>query len=76
MRIIFMGKKPAASVALEYLLENGIEVPVVVAYPHKQYTFWAPKLCETAKKHGIPVISDRELYTLIKKKMMGITHFL
>ena len=66
LKIIFMGRKPAASVALRRLVDRGVEVVAVVAPLHPEQpvdsTFWRPLLRNTAKELGIPVVTDEKLY--------------
>ncbi|MFA6034204.1 MAG: methionyl-tRNA formyltransferase, partial [Myxococcota bacterium] len=61
LKIIFMGRKPAASVALRRLVDRGVEVVAVVAPLHPEQpvdsTFWRPLLRNTAKELGIPVVT-------------------
>lgn len=66
MRVIFLGRKPAASAALESLVRRGAEVVAVVApmeadpAPH-----WRPLLQDTAAQLGLPVVRDEELYAAL-----------
>lgn len=58
-----MGRKPGAAKALVYLLSKGISVPVVVAQKDEAY---GNSLYKTAVEHNIKIMSDRELYEMIK----------
>jgi len=62
MRVIYMGRKPAASDGLKYLIKKDIDVAVVVAPPENQPCFWQGRLIDTALQFGIPVATDDELY--------------
>jgi methionyl-tRNA formyltransferase len=66
MKVLFMGRKPAASTALRHLVDVGIEVVAVVAPLHPSEsataTFWRPLLRDTAQELGIPVVDDRTIY--------------
>lgn len=62
MRVLFMGRKPAASVALRHMVDRGWDVVAVVAPQHpaesSTETYWRPLLRDTARELGIPVVSD------------------
>lgn len=58
--VIFLGKKPWASKALEFLVQNGIHVRLVVTPKHELYRV---TLGKTAKKYKIPVLfGDENFY--------------
>lgn len=64
--IIFMGKKATAVKALEYLLERGLNVKLVVAMPDEGFE---NNLANAALRHGIPLCTDpKEIYSLIEKR--------
>lgn len=61
--VIFMGKKPLAVKALEYLLQKGINVKFVVALANEPFE---NNLANAAIIHGIPLCTDpKEIYKLI-----------
>ncbi len=63
MKVIFMGKnKESSCMALEYLLENNIEVVYAIVPENKS------EIGEICKKNNIEIIKDTELYELIKMK--------
>lgn len=60
-----MGRKPGASRVLEYMLERGITIKLVVAPENDSYPV---KLKDTARLHNIPVFfDDKKVYELIAK---------
>ena len=70
MRAIFLGRKPAASVALRSLIDFGIDVAAVVAPDPAQESpralFWRPLLRTTAEDLGLPVVTPAELMAAAK----------
>src|SRR3989344_1879033 len=61
--VIFMGKKPLAVSAFEYLLQRGINVKLVVAMVDEPFE---NNLANAALSHGIPLYTDpKEIYELI-----------
>lgn len=70
MKVLFLGRKPAASEALRHLVDTGAEVVAVVApQPPTETateTFWRPLLRETAHELGIPILQDQEVYRAIE----------
>jgi methionyl-tRNA formyltransferase len=65
VRVVFMGKcKRSAASALDWLVESGCEVPAVVAAAPDQYTRAEQRLDLVAKRYGIPLVSDEDLYRL------------
>jgi methionyl-tRNA formyltransferase len=67
MRIVYMGKdKPSTVAGLKYLIQKGIEVPVVVAPLREQSVFGGPTLADTAHAFGIPTATDEELYYCLR----------
>lgn len=69
MKAIFMGRKPAASAALRFLVERGVQVVAVVAPLDAgrsgEMLFWHPQLCRTAQELGLTVVSDQDLYAAL-----------
>ncbi|MFC1994387.1 formyltransferase family protein [Chloroflexota bacterium] len=68
MRVIYMGRKPAASEGLKYLVEKGVDVAVVTAPLANQLVYWKEKLTDTAHQYGIPTATDSELYYYLSKE--------
>ena len=70
MKVLFMGRKPAASAALRHLVDVGLEVAAVVAPLHPSEsltaTFWRPLLRDTASELRIPVVDDLAVYEALK----------
>jgi methionyl-tRNA formyltransferase len=68
MRVVFMGKcKRSAVGALDWLVEQGIEVVAVVAGPPDRFTVDSQRLDLAAERHGLPLVSDDELYAAIER---------
>lgn len=65
MKVIYMGRKPAASKALKHLIGKGIDVVVVVAPPKCQKVYWDNRLIDVAESYGIPTATDDDLYNYI-----------
>lgn len=60
--VILMGSKPGSVVALETMLSRGWEVRHVVVSRAMQHPWVSgPTLEETAKRHGLDVVSQKEL---------------
>ena len=70
MRVVYMGRKPAASEGLRYLIEKGIDVVVVVAPPKYQKVYWKDRLIDTAEYYGIPTATDEDLYNYISRGLV------
>jgi len=66
MRVILMGRKPAAAEGLRYLIDKGIEVVVVVAPPKDVVPHWSPRLVDVAEQYGVPTASDADLYAQLR----------
>lgn len=65
MRAIYMGKdKRSALGGLDHLLAQGVEVVAVVA-PNSEAAAEGDSLAESARRHGIPLRTDEELYRMI-----------
>jgi methionyl-tRNA formyltransferase len=67
MNILFMGRKPIASIALRYLVEQELNVQAVVAplpeEVNNETLYWRPLLRDTARELGIPVVTDESVYS-------------
>jgi methionyl-tRNA formyltransferase len=63
MRVVFMGKSKRSAVrALDRLVERGVEVPAVVA-PHPDPALHeSQRLDLAARRHGLPLVSEADLY--------------
>ncbi len=66
LKIIFLGRKPNASKALDFLIKKGNLVKAVVA-PGDDL------LANTAKKFQTPVLEEEQLYSLIGTKDLLVT---
>ena len=51
--------------AVEFMLENGIEVAAIVTPPKSEPEILATRLVDTADKYDIPIVTDTDLYELI-----------
>lgn len=61
-----MGKcKRSAARALDWLVEQGCEVAAVVSAPPDQHTVESQRLDLVARRHGLPLVSDDDLYAAI-----------
>jgi methionyl-tRNA formyltransferase len=73
MRLLFLGRKPAASDALRLIIDRGHEVVAVVAPfpgdPILDRFAFPPYLHETAKSFGIPVLRDEDIYRAINEEI-------
>jgi methionyl-tRNA formyltransferase len=66
MKAIFMGKcKRSAALALDWLVEQGCEVPAVVAAPPDAFTRPEQRLDLVAERHGLALVSDDDLYAAL-----------
>lgn len=74
MRIIFLGRRPHACEALDWLLTEGHEVVRVVAPSgvDGEREYWSPSLRESAARTGLSLSSDVELYREIASGALGI----
>ncbi len=70
MRVIFMGRKPVACKCLEYLIEKGIDVVVVVSSCKNQMEVREERLDALANRYGIPVTTESRLYNAIERKVV------
>jgi methionyl-tRNA formyltransferase len=65
MRAVFMGKnKRSAALALDWLAGEGCEVAAVVAAEPDRLTCPEQRLDLVAERHGLPLVSEEELYGL------------
>jgi methionyl-tRNA formyltransferase len=63
MRVVFMGKSKRSTVqALDLLVERGTEVAAVVAPEPDRFTRDPQRLDLAARRHGLPLVSDDDLY--------------
>jgi methionyl-tRNA formyltransferase len=66
MKAVFMGKcKRSAALALEWLVGQGCEVAAVVASEPDRFTVDEQRLDLVAERHGLPLVTDDELYAAI-----------
>jgi methionyl-tRNA formyltransferase len=67
-----MGKcKRSATRALDWLVERGCEVPAVVAAEPDAHTTPEQRLDLAAQRHGLPLLSDEELYEAAGRGDLG-----
>jgi methionyl-tRNA formyltransferase len=63
MRVVFMAKsKRSAARALAWLVEQGCEVPAVVASEPDEWTLDEQRVDLVARERGLPLMSEAELY--------------
>ena len=63
MRAVFMGKsKRSAARALDWLVDQGVEVVAVVAREPNRFTRDEQRVDLVAERHGLPLVEDTELY--------------
>jgi methionyl-tRNA formyltransferase len=63
MRAVFMAKcKRSAARALEWLVEAGCDVPAVVASEPDRWTQDEQRVDLVADRHGLPLVTEEELY--------------
>jgi methionyl-tRNA formyltransferase len=65
MRVIFLGRKPEAIQALDFLLERGWEVPCLVCPQKTEGLWWRPTLLEAAADREIPVVTQEALSNVL-----------
>jgi methionyl-tRNA formyltransferase len=66
VKAVFMGKcKRSAACALDWLVEQGCEVPAVVAAPPDAFTRPEQRLDLVAERHGLPLVNDDDLYAAL-----------
>jgi methionyl-tRNA formyltransferase len=63
MKAVFMGKcKRSAARALDWLVEQGCELAAVVASEPDRFTVEEQRLDLVAERHGLPLVTDDDLY--------------
>jgi methionyl-tRNA formyltransferase len=63
MRVVFMGKSKRSAVrALDLVVERGAEVVAVVAPEPDRWTREAQRLDLAARRHGLPLVAEEDLY--------------
>jgi methionyl-tRNA formyltransferase len=63
VRVVFMGKSKRSAVrALDLLVERGAEVVAVVAPEPDRWTREPQRLDLAARRHGLPLVTDEDLY--------------
>jgi methionyl-tRNA formyltransferase len=63
MRVVFMGKSKRSAVrALDWLVERGVELPAVVAPEPEPDLHDSQRLDLAAQRHGLPLVTEAELY--------------
>jgi methionyl-tRNA formyltransferase len=63
MRVVFMGKSKRSAVrALDWLVERGVELPAVVAPEPEPDLHDSQRLDLAARRHGLPLVTEAELY--------------
>ena len=63
MRVVFMGKcKRSAARALDWLVEQGVDVAAVVAAPPDRFTHTEQRLDLVAERHGLALVDEPDLY--------------
>jgi methionyl-tRNA formyltransferase len=63
VKVVFMGKSKRSAVrALDLLVERGAEVVAVVAPEPDRFTREPQRLDLAAQRHGLPLVSDDDLY--------------
>jgi methionyl-tRNA formyltransferase len=66
VKVVFMGKcKRSAARALDWLVERGAEVAAVVASEPDDLTVESQRLDLVAERHGLPLVTDDDLYAAI-----------
>lgn len=64
MRVVFMGKSKRSAVrALDWLVEQGVEVPAVVAPGPEPELHESQRLDLAAQRHGLTLMTEDELYS-------------
>jgi len=65
MRVIFLGRKPEAIQALDFLLDRGWEVPCLICPRKTDDLWWHPTLLEAAARRGIPAVTQEALLKVL-----------
>jgi methionyl-tRNA formyltransferase len=77
MRVVFLGKsKRSAVLALDWLAEHGVEVPAVVAPGPDPALHDSQRLDLAARRHGLPLVSEDELYEQPPADVDAVVSFL
>jgi len=72
MRVVFMAKsKRSAARALAWLVDNGCEVPAVVASEPDEWTADEQRVDLVAAEHGIPLLGESDLYGAAERGALG-----
>jgi methionyl-tRNA formyltransferase len=67
VKVVFMGKHKRSAVrALELLVDRGCDVAAVVLPEPDPYTADAQRVDVVAERHGIPLVSDDDLYASLE----------
>lgn len=66
LRVLLMGRKPAAAAALQYLLERGHQVTLIVS-SEDALSQGLPPLEAAAARHGVPVWRDPQVYEALTR---------
>lgn len=67
MKVVYMGRKPASSKGLEYLIKKGVDVAVVVCPKKSKNVHWSQRLVDTAQHYNIPTATDDQLYNWLDR---------
>jgi methionyl-tRNA formyltransferase len=77
MRVVFMGKSKRSAVrALDLLVERGAEVVAVVAPEPDRFAREPQRLDLAARRHGLPLVSDDDLYAQPPEDLDLVVSFL
>jgi methionyl-tRNA formyltransferase len=77
VRVVFMGKsKRSAVLALDWLVERGVEVPAVVAPEPDETLHEQQRLDLAARRHGLALVSEEELYADPPAEVDAVVSFL
>jgi methionyl-tRNA formyltransferase len=77
VRVVFMGKsKRSAVLALDWLVERGVEVPAVVAPEPDETLHELQRLDLAARRHGLALVSEEELYADPPAEVDAVVSFL
>jgi methionyl-tRNA formyltransferase len=77
MRAVFMGKcKRSAALALEWLVDQGVEVAAVVASNPDPWTREEQRLDLAAERRGLPLVGDEELHAAPPEDIDVVISFL
>lgn len=65
-KAVFMGRKPAAVEALDYLIQRNWDIIAVVCPPDPDSLWWRPTLVEATRKWKLPIVDQEQLLEAIK----------